>query len=179
LQASLDLEPDRTYFSNLAIIYYYLGRYDESVSIYQRAVEESPNQSFVWLNYGDALFFSNEPEKAEAAFRRCAEIAAELLHVDPGRAEIMYELAWAKAMLGDMGNARQLIDRSMSIDPDDPYVHYFDALVSVKEGRYDRAIAALQESVAGGNPAIMLANEPHLSALRDIPEFIHLISPSD
>ena len=179
LQESLDLEPDRMYFSNLAIIYYYLGRYDESVSIYQRAVEESPNQSFVWLNYGDALFFSNEPEKAEAAFRRCAEIAAELLDVDPGRAEIMYELAWANAMLGDMDSARQLINRSMSIDPDDPYVHYYDALVSVKEGRYDHAIAALRESVAGGNPAIMLANEPHLSALRDMPEFKQLISPSD
>jgi Flp pilus assembly protein TadD/TolB-like protein len=179
LQASLELEPDRTYFSNLAIIYYYLGRYDESVSIYQRAVEESPNQSFVWLNYGDALFFSNQPEKAEAAFRRCAEIAENLLEVDPGRAEVMYELAWAKAMLGDIDSARRLVNRSMSIDPDDPYVHYYDALVSVKEGQYDRAIAALQKSVAGGNPAIMLANEPHLSTLRDVPEFIQLISPSD
>jgi tetratricopeptide (TPR) repeat protein/DNA-binding winged helix-turn-helix (wHTH) protein len=179
LQASLEIEPDRTYLSNLAIIYYYLGRYDESVSIYRQAVEESPNQSYVWLNYGDALFFSNEPEKAEAAFRRCAEIAEKLLDVNPGRAEVMYELAWSKAMLGDVGSARQLINRSMSIDPDDPYVHYYDALVSVKEGQYDHAIAALQQSVAGGNPAIMLANEPHLNALRDMPGFIQLISPSD
>ena len=91
----------------------------------------------------------------------------------------MYELAWAKAMLGDIDSARRLVNRSMSIDPDDPYVHYYDALVSVKEGQYDRAIAALQKSVAGGNPAIMLANEPHLSTLRDVPEFIQLISPSD
>ena len=102
-----------------------------------------------------------------------------LLDVDPGRAEVMYELAWAKAMLGDVATARQLVDRSMSIDPDDPYVHYYDALVSVKEGRYDHAIVALQKSVAGGNPAIMLANEPHLSTLRDMPEFIQLVSRSD
>ena len=179
LQASLELEPGRTYFSNLAIIYYYLGRFDESVLIHRQAIEESPNQSFVWLNYGDALFFSSEPEKATAAFRRCAEIAEKLLDVDPGRAEVMYELAWAKAMLGDIEGARQLVDRSMSIDPDDPYVHYYDALVSVKEGRYDHAIVALQKSVAGGNPAIMLANEPHLSTLRDMPEFIQLVSRSD
>jgi tetratricopeptide (TPR) repeat protein len=178
LQTSLEIEPGRTYFSNLAVIYYYLGRFDESVSIYQRAIEESPNQSFVWLNYGDALFFSSEPEKAEAAFRRCAEIAENLLGVDPGRAEVMYELAWAKAMLGDIEGARQLIDRSKSIDPDDPYVHYYDALVSVKEGRYDHAIAALRKSVAGGNPAVMLAKEPHLSSLRDLPEFKKLVSSS-
>ena len=179
LQASLELEPDRTYFSNLAIIYYYLGRYDESVSIYQQAIEESPNQSFVWLNYGDALFFSNQSEKAEAAFRRCADIAEKLLEVDPGRAEVMYELAWAKAMLGDIDSARRLVNRSMSIDPDDPYVHYYDALVSVKEGNYDHAVAALGKAAAGGYPAIMLASEPHLSALRDLRGFIQLISSSD
>jgi tetratricopeptide (TPR) repeat protein len=179
LQKALDLEPDRIYLSNLAIIYYYLGRYDESVSIHRRAIEESPDQNFVWLNYGDALFFSSEPEKAEAAFRRSAEIAETVLDVDPGRAEVMYGLAWAKAMLGDVDSARQLVDRSMSIDPNDPYVHYYDALVSVKEGRYDHAIVALREAVAGGHPAIMLANEPHLSTLRDMPEFVKLVSRSD
>jgi tetratricopeptide (TPR) repeat protein/DNA-binding winged helix-turn-helix (wHTH) protein len=179
LQASLNLEPNRTYFSNLAIIYYFLGRYDESVAIHRRAVEESPNQYYVWLNYGDALFFSSEPEKASAAFRRSAEIAESLLEVDPGRADVMDELAWAKAMLGDIDSARQLIDRSLSIDPDNPYVHYFDALVSVKEGQYDRAVAALREAVSGGYPAIMLASEPHLSALQDLPEFIQLVSTPD
>ncbi len=110
LQASLEIEPARTYFVNLAIIYYYLGRFDDSVSIHRRAIEESPNQHFVWLNYGDALFFSSEPEKAEAAFRRSEEIAENVLQVDPGRADVMYELAWVKAMLGDTTSARQLIE---------------------------------------------------------------------
>jgi tetratricopeptide (TPR) repeat protein/DNA-binding winged helix-turn-helix (wHTH) protein len=178
LQESLDLEPDLIFFSNLAIIYYYLGRYDESVAIHQRAIEESPDQNVVWLNYGDALFFSSEPEKAEAAFRRSAAIAENVLDVDPGRADVMYGLAWANAMLGDIDSARQLIDRSMSIDPGDPYVHYYDALVSVKEGQFEHAVAALRKAVAGGHPAIMLAKEPHLSALRDLPEFIQLVSPS-
>jgi tetratricopeptide (TPR) repeat protein len=179
LQESLDLKPDRIYFSNLAIIYYYLGRYDQSVAIHRQAIEESPNQNYVWLNYGDALLFSSEPEKADAAFRRSAAIAEELLDVDPGRADVMYGLAWAKAMLGDVDSARQLIDRSMSIDPGDPYLHYYDALVSVKEDRYGHAIVALRKAVAGGHPAIMLASEPHLSALRDLPEFVQLISASD
>jgi tetratricopeptide (TPR) repeat protein len=179
LQASLKLEPNRTYFSNLALIYYYLGRYDESVAIHRRAVEESPNQYYVWLNYGDALFFSSESEKAEAAFRRSTEIAERVLEIDPGRADVMYELAWAKAMLGDVESARQLIDRSISIDPDNPYVHYYDALVSVKDGRYDDAVGALRKTIAGGYPVIMLASEPHLSALRDMPEFTELISSTD
>jgi tetratricopeptide (TPR) repeat protein len=176
LQASLEIEPGRTYFSNLALIYYYLGRYDESVVIHRRAVEESPNQYYVWLNYGDALFFSSEPEKAEAAFGRAVEIAENVLEVDPGRADVMYELAWAKAMLGDVTSARQLIDRSISIDPANPYVHYYDALVSVKEGQHDHAVDALRKAVAGGYPTIMLTSEPHLSALQDLPEFMQLIS---
>jgi hypothetical protein len=52
-------------------------------------------------------------------------------------------------------------------------------LVSVREGQYERAVAALRKAVSGGYPAIMLASEPHLAALRDLPDFIQLVSSSD
>jgi len=176
LQRSIELDASRIYYSNLAIIYYYLGRFDESVAIQRQAVDESPDQNYVWLNLGDALLFSSEPEKANEAFHRAAEIAESILAVDAANTAIMYELAWAKAMLGDVKSARKLIDNSLSIDPDNPYVHYYDALLSVLEGNQDEAITALAKAVEGGYPAIMLINEPHLTDLYDRRDFRDLVS---
>jgi tetratricopeptide (TPR) repeat protein/DNA-binding winged helix-turn-helix (wHTH) protein len=176
LQRSIELDASRIYYSNLAIIYYYLGRFDESVAIQRQAVEESPNQNYVLLNLCDALLFSIEPEKADEAFHRAAEIAESILAVDAANTSVMYELAWAKAMLGDVESARKLIDNSLSIDPDNPYVHYYDALLSVLEGNQDEAITALAKAVEGGYPAIMLINEPHLTDLYDRRDFRDLVS---
>jgi len=178
LQRSLELEPSRLFYSNLAIIYYYLGRFDESVAIQRQAVEESLD--FVdWLNLGDALLFSSKPEKASEAFQRAAEIAESALSVDAANTATMYALAWAKAMLGDLESARKLIDNSLSMDPNNPYVHYYDALLSVREGHQDGAVAALAKAVEGGYPAIMLINEPHLTDLYDRRDFRDLVSLVD
>jgi len=179
LQRSIALEPRKTYYSNLGIIYYYLGRFDESVSIHRQAIEESPDQNYVWLNLGDALLFSSEPSEAAAAFKRSSDIAEGMLEVDPGNAGVMYELAWARAMLGNIGAARELIDRSKAIDPDNPYVHYYDALISVREGRNEVAVDALRKAVNDGYPAVMLATEPHLKRLRDVPDFRRLVANID
>ena len=101
------------------------------------------------------------------------------MSVDAANTATMYALAWAKAMLGDLESARKLIDNSLSMDPNNPYVHYYDALLSVREGHQDGAVAALAKAVEGGYPAIMLINEPHLTDLYDRPDFRDLVSLVD
>jgi tetratricopeptide (TPR) repeat protein len=123
--------------------------------------------------------FSSKPEKASEAFQRAAEIAESALSVDAANTATMYALAWAKAMLGDLESARKLIDNSLSMDPNNPYVHYYDALLSVREGHQDGAVAALAKAVEGGYPAIMLINEPHLTDLYDRRDFRDLVSLVD
>ncbi|MFQ5551584.1 MAG: tetratricopeptide repeat protein, partial [Gemmatimonadales bacterium] len=105
LERSLAIEPDRYFYSNLGIIYYYLDQFEESVAIHRKVVELSPDSSFVWLNLGDALLFSSESDQAQAAFKMCAQLAEQNLEVNPSDSHALYELAWARAMLGDTDDA--------------------------------------------------------------------------
>jgi tetratricopeptide (TPR) repeat protein/DNA-binding winged helix-turn-helix (wHTH) protein len=178
LQRSVEIHPDGLYYSNLGIIYYYLGQFDESVAIHRKAVELPPNSSFDWINLGDALLYSSEPEKAPAAFQESVIIAKSDLAVNPRNVESLYGMAWASAMLGDPEKANELINRAKSIDPTNPYVHYFDALVKTAGGDFDEALQALQSAVDRGYPAIMLENEPHLADLKGSEQFSMIISAS-
>jgi tetratricopeptide (TPR) repeat protein len=176
LQRSLDIQPDRYYYSNLGIIYYYLGQFDKSVEIHRQAIAMPPNSSFDWINLGDALLFSSESDQAPEAYRNAIVIAESDLSVNSKNVESLYGMAWASAMLGEPGQANDLIDRAKSIDPTNPYVQYYDALLKAAASDFDGAMNALQIAVDLGYPAIMLENEPHLADLGENDRFISLIS---
>ena len=176
LQRSLDIQPDPFYYSNLGIIYYYLGQFDKSVEIHRRAIAMPPNSSFDWINLGDALLFSSEADQAQEAYRNAVVIAQSDLEVNPRNAESLYGMAWATAMLGDMDAAERFIDRAKSIDSTNPLVQYYDALLKTARKDYDAALTALRIAVDSGYPAIMLENEPHLLDLRGSEQFLSIIS---
>ena len=79
------------------------------------------------------------------------------------------------AMLGDAGEARELMARASDLAPDDPYTHYYDGLVRYRSGDSDGAIAALGVAVDSGYPAALLAAEPHLESLRADNRFQQII----
>ena len=112
----------------------------------------------------------------EEAFRISAELAEKNLAVNPRDAARLYELAWATAMLGNLEYAGELIDRSKSIDPNDPYVHYYDGLLRSREGQSNAAIDALQRAIDLGYPTKLLAAEPYLEDLHEVERFSALVS---
>lgn len=171
LNDSLNIERHAYYLSNLGIIYYYLGNYDEAVKIQEEAAQEMPDSSSVWLNLGDALHFSSQPDEAEKAYRQAMDIAAELLAVNPSSPENLYIQSWAAAATGDSNQARIIMDRALTVAPNDPYVRYYDGLLKNYTGQRAAAIDALQLAVDMGYPAKMLAADPLLSDLKDHSQF--------
>jgi tetratricopeptide (TPR) repeat protein len=163
--ASLSIERHAYYLSNLGIIYYYLGEYDEAVKIHREAAQENSDSSSVWLNLGDALRFSSQPDEAIEAYRQAMDIAAKLLAVNPANPENLYVQSWATAAIGDSSESRILIDRALALAPNDPYVHYYDGLLKNNAGQAAAAIDALQLAVEMGYPPKMLAADPLLSDL--------------
>lgn len=176
LEKALDRFPDGRFYSNLGIIYYYLGRFDDSVELQRAAVEESPSTTLLWLNLGDALHFADRTKQAEEAFRRAVDLAEAGLEIDPSAAELLTVLAWARQMLGDVDEALALIQRALSVAPKNPYSHYYLALVLTMNGDHDAAVRALNQAVELGYPVMMLTAEPYLEPLRSQREFRRLIA---
>ena len=171
LEESLEANPDRTFFSNLGIIHYYLGQFEESVIVHKKAVEQSPDDALMWLNLADALYFSGRRDEATEAFSRGADLALRQLDIDATNSEAMFSLAWAREMLGDSDEAQILVERGLEIMPGDPYGFYYDALIKTRLGQYDAAIHSLESAVAMGYPPRMLATEPYLAELRSRNDF--------
>lgn len=179
LRRALEIEADPAYSSNLGIIYYYLGQFDEAVAIHRKVVEQYPDSNLDWLNLGDALSFSSESDLAENAYRTSANLSENLLAVNPTDSGTLYRLAWASAMLGEKDYAGELIARSEKIAPNNPYVHYYGGLMKSVENDYEAAIDDIRRAVETGYPVKMLAAEPFLLEYRDSEAFVELISGAE
>jgi tetratricopeptide (TPR) repeat protein len=87
----------------------------------------------------------------------------------------MIDLAWIVSMLDDTEEALELMSRARALAPDDPYTHYYDALISYRAGDPARALDSLEIAVNKGYSTHMLAAEPLFATLRDDPRFIDII----
>jgi serine/threonine-protein kinase len=97
------------------------------------------------------------------------------LEINPNDPGTLMDLAWISAMLDDEESARDLIDKALSLAPDDPYVHYYDALILLRAGAADMAVAALLQAADRGYPVKILAADPQLESLRANSEFSEIV----
>jgi len=178
-EESLEVRESDTAYSNLGVVYYYLGEYDNAVAANRKAVELLPQQAVNWLNLADALHHAGNEAEAQEAFRQGAELARSRIAVDPLDFETMPLLAWAQQMLGDKRAARETLDRALALAPDTPYTQYYAALIDVQDGMTDTALDALERAIENGYPPRFLAAEPYLAALRGNRRFEALVAPVD
>jgi tetratricopeptide (TPR) repeat protein len=166
-ERSLAIEPRARAYSNLGILHYYLGELDRAQAALRTALTLAPDDHLAWSNLGDILSFSDEPQQARAAFEEAKRLAESRLQVNSNDALTMTDLAWIEAMLGDLDAAERLVAQSSVIAPQDPYVHYINALILARRGNVAAAIDKLETALEGGYSRALVAAEPHLAGLRD------------
>ncbi len=175
-QRALDIEPRRETYSNLGLLYYYRGEFSDAIAAHSKAVELAPNDHLIWSNLGDALFVGGRKAEAKVAFTKASTLGQSALEVNPSDPDTLMDLAWISAMLDDAVSARNLIDKALALAPDEPYVHYYDALILLRAGTADLALAALRRAAKNGYPVKTLAAEPQFDPLRKNVEFIEIIN---
>ncbi|HSG65946.1 MAG TPA: tetratricopeptide repeat protein, partial [Gammaproteobacteria bacterium] len=170
-----DVRPTPTAYANLGLLHYYLGEYRAAADSLEAATRLAPNDYLVWSNLGDVLSFSPDPREAREAFQRAEALAEGQLRVNSRDPQTTANLAWIKAMLGDLGEAQRLIAAARSAAAEDPYVHYIEALVLVKRGELTAALDRLATAAQLGYPRALMAAEPHLGPLRSAEPFKELV----
>lgn len=170
-QKAIEIKPRKATYSNLGLMYYYLGELDLSIDAHSRAVGLGPNDHLAWSNLGDALWIDGQREQAEEAFDTAEELAKSALRVNPNDPNYLMDLAWITTMLGKKEDADKLITRARTQAPDDPYVHYIEGLMLMQAGQKDSALSSFRIAAEKGYSLQMLAADPQLTALRGNPEF--------
>ena len=175
-QKALDIEPRKITYGSLGLMYYYLGDLEGAIASHLQAVELEPNDYLARSNLGDALWIAGRTGEATAAFERANALATDAIQVNPSNPFTLMDLAWINAMLGKPDEARARINKALELAPDDPYTHYIDALILVREGDNEAALSSLETAVEMGYSRQMLAAEPHLETLRLNPGFEEILN---
>ena len=174
-QSALTIGPRQETYSNLGLISYYRGEFEDAIEAHKKAIELAPNDHLVWSNLGDALSIAGRSTEAAAAYSKANALGRGALEINPNDPGTLMDLAWISAMLDDEESARDLIDKALSLAPDDPYVHYYDALILLRAGAADLAVAALLQAADRGYPVKILAADPQLESLRANSEFSEIV----
>ena len=117
-----------------------LGRYEEAIASYDRALEIEADNDAAWFGQGYALVELGRYEEAIASYDRAVEIKPD------------YHDAWNNRgiALGDLGRYEEAIasyDRAVEIKPDYPDAWYNRGIALGNLGRYEEAIASYDRAV--------------------------------
>lgn len=174
-EKAIELRPRSSTFSNLGLMHYYLGNFEAATAAHLAATNLVPNNHLAWSNLGDSYWAEGSREASTDAFAIAKSLAESRLDVNPNDPGMLMDLAWISAMLDDGVTAHALIERALSISPDDPYAHFINGLIHLRADDVDAALLSLRAAVDKGYSPDMLAAEPHLEPLRDHPGFRRLL----
>jgi adenylate cyclase len=175
IETALRLNPDCWEANKEAArIFYRQGKLDEAISLLEKAVELAKSD-FHSLGMLTASYLSRGDA---GAARGCAErliaLIERVLVRDPDNGAALAFLAMGHAVLGQMEEARQYIERALLLDPDNLYMRYnvaWPLLVFFKDK--ERALAVLEPALARAGRSLisLVAADRNLDSLREDPRF--------
>ena len=174
-ERALERDPSWVTYSNLGIMYYYLGLNDKAIETLEKGLEKTPENRVIWSNLGDVKAVAGDHEGAMAAFDRAEILTRKSLDINNMDANTTSDLAWITAMLDRPEEARRYSTRAIEIAPADPYVHYINALVLTRTGDKNTALDSLDSALTLGYPLVLIEAEPNLELLRSEPGFRELV----
>ena len=177
LQDALEIEPQASLYTNLGTLQFFLGRYEVSVASFERAIELGANHYLNWANLGDAFRWTERPERAAEAYRRAIQLARRELEAAPDDAVLASRLALYLAKTGEGSEAVDLLAGLPADAFDDPAVAFRRLLVRELAGDRERALEALEQALAAGQPLDEIRREPELTELRRDPRYHLRVAP--
>ncbi len=119
----------------------HLERFDEAVDDYRKAVALRPGDAWARLSLGEVLLHLNKPGEALEHFVYLAE------HPRPDNTAVLLGLARCRRAVGQVEEARALLDELLAAAPDEPLVLRERGALALDEDRVAEAERLLERSV--------------------------------
>ena len=158
---ALENDPEMTgAHSALAIVYYQQKRWAEALAAADAFLEVNPaDQTALKIRYGS---LSAQGDEAGAA---AARVAFEMANPGTGAPELV-EQGQASFDLGDIAEARALVEKAIELDPDEPTAHYLLGLCMLNTGDQAAAMALLERFLE------LAPDHPDAEAAREIVSYM-------
>lgn len=176
-EKSVAIKPTDTAYNYLGILYFTQARYPEAAHYFELAVQMNSHDSDRWHSLAAAYQWSNQRDKARAAFQRTAELAEVQLRTNPRDRSVLITLADAYSMLHQAQRARELVQKALALAPDDVSDMFQASVVYEQLGDRKRALEYIAKAVKGGYSRELIEKAPSLTQLRLDPGFQRLFGP--
>lgn len=176
LEKSLDLEKTYDASSNLAMLNFMEGRYEDAARMFETALELGDSNYLLWGNLGSAYYWApGEREKAEEAFERAIELAKEQKEINPNDPLVSIDLAGYQAKIGDEEKARDNIETALELAPDNTLVMFIAGTAYEQMGNREKALHWIEKAIENGHSKSEIMNQPDLQGLISDERFQRLI----
>ena len=175
-QLSLKQQDDPDTASNLATLYYYLGRMREAVQLYRKALSQMEGKAMLHANLADALWQSADRANAAKSYTEALRLIQQQQQAGAVDAQLLAIAAHAALRTGDRVRAEQDLQQALTLEPANPEVQFRAAVIALQRGERQQALQYLQQAQQQGYPAKLLAVDPDLANLATEPAFLALLS---
>jgi tetratricopeptide (TPR) repeat protein len=176
-EKSIAIKPTDAAYSDLGVLYFSLGQYADSARYFEQAIQMNAGDSERWHNLAAAYQWSNQSDKARAAFQRTAELAEVQLRTNPRDTDVLLTLADAYSMLDQPHRARKALDQALALAPDSVEDMFQASVVYEQIGDRKRALEYVAKAIKGGYPRERFEKAPSLTQLRLDPRYQGLFAP--
>ncbi|MDQ6759480.1 MAG: protein kinase [Acidobacteriota bacterium] len=176
LQKALAIRPTPYVLTNLGMLYYYSGRYQDAASAFQRAIAAGANDFQLWGNLGSAYRFTpGNQAKVKEAYEQAIRLLEERIASEPGNLNLGCIKAEYLAQAGQKDAAWQAVQHYQAESKLEPKSQFFLGEASELCGHRDKALELLGKAVQRGLPVRVIRSDPDLLALRSDPGYHTLV----
>ena len=166
---------DATMMSNLAMLYFDEGRYQEAADLLTRALALEPRSAVKHGNLGDVYRRLGREREAADEYRLAARLTGEQLKTDRTDAIALARHAVFDAKLGDHAQALEHIRLAVTLQPDDGTVLYKRAVVHALLGQRGEAVIWLRKAIERGYSRSRAASDLDLESILKLPQVAALL----
>lgn len=162
---------------NLGAIYFEQDEFEEATIMFERVLEQYPNDLKALKSRGSAYYMSGDSVLARESWLQMIPLAGGQLEINPLDATTIAYLAEVYAALGDEENAKTMIGQLLNMDRKDASTYVTLAIAYESLNDRPSALTYAEEALKAGISPSFLEAEAWLDQLRTDPDYIAFIEP--